>query len=53
MPDKDLLKLINSWIEFSKYLEKEAVKYNFAYFDTSDNNFQETIEKAFKHLTSR
>ena len=52
MPDEKILQLISSGIDFSKYLEKEAPKYNFKYFDTSFNNFQETIQKAFDHLVS-
>lgn len=53
MSDEQILhQIIHNGISFSEYLEKETAKYGFNYFDTSSGDFEETIQKAFNHLTS-
>jgi len=48
--DQQMLKAINSMIEFSEFLETECTKYNIKYFDVSDN-FQENLDEVFDFLT--
>lgn len=47
--DKDLLPMIESMIEFSKYLKEECGKYGIQYFDVS-HDFQGVRNAAFEYL---
>jgi len=48
--DKQMLKAINSMIEFSKYLKIECLKHDIKYFDVSEK-FQENLDEIFNYLT--
>ena len=51
LSDEEILDRVNYGISLSAYLDKEAPKYNFKYFDTS-SNFAGALDNAFNFLTS-
>jgi len=48
-PDTDLLTIIEREIAFSRYVQAECVRYNFRYFDMSDN-FMPLLDEVVAYL---
>lgn len=49
--DADLLPIISREIAFSRYLQAECVRFNFPYFDTS-NNFTQVMDEVAQYIRS-
>lgn len=47
--DADLLRIVNRETLFSRYLEAECARYDFGYFETSDN-FTQAIDQAARYM---
>lgn len=48
--DAELTQNIKKMIKFSNYLKNECSKYNISYFDSSNENFNEYLERVFQYL---
>jgi hypothetical protein len=49
IPDEEMLPMVDSMIEFSKYLKEECKKYDIKYFDIS-HDFEGVRNEAFEYL---
>lgn len=52
IPDKDLLPMIETMIDFSKYIKEECMRHKIEYFDIS-HDFQGSQDAAFQYLFAR